>query len=647
VLTDGVTSEIGAQPNNCTYLGTAWGIDDVGLFVRVNETNRTLQKSPDGISPFVTIKINGTAIDAGTSLERSLVDCGRHLVSDGLGGIVEKRVLLYFARFIPPNLGTDHVYVSVTENDADAGNNGTWTDLFGKTLPAIGHCHGGVYIKGKGLYVMTGDADKASSILFCAEADIGSLVDNPDTWYSRWALGANDRASWSGTVKTDYILAGNAQDWRTVDFVTANNRYAYFMPDAQPINLINHNGSQRIYKVDLYDTNDSAAGTITLLKGDGILNYGWYGGVSKSGLIYLTTAPYSGATTWLEGCNDTLEVYCIDSNTDEVKVVKRIPAAPNPPFASLANFCILSRLIEFGGSMMANLDRYFISPQDSSGDRWNYSLLCGKVLEQNEPDTNSIPPNIITATTLADTLYPSTIYSSTRNRMVFNSGRSVIAPGNTIKGGTSGATAKLTMTPVTIMTNPGWGGTTTGDFQLTDINGVFKEGEDILVGVNQTPSAKIVGFTTWEIVDSTKVPAGWNGEAVRYASVAKSLPLATGLLLKLSNAQTADLEGEFVTFSCKVWIHPDTDTGTNKTTSLRPYFYFQVRPFEWTAGRAYRSALKKGEWITVYGSTFVKRGATIQNYFFYPDGSVNSGNTVLIYIADFQLVKGTIPNNQE
>ena len=83
------------------------------------------------------------------------------------------------------------------------------------------------------------------------------------------------------------------------------------MPDAQPINLINHNGSQRIYKVDLYDTNDSAAGTITLLKGDGILNYGWYGGVSKSGLIYLTTAPYSGATTWLEGCNDTLEVYCI------------------------------------------------------------------------------------------------------------------------------------------------------------------------------------------------------------------------------------------------------------------------------------------------------------------------------------------------
>jgi hypothetical protein len=641
ILTDGVTSEIGAQPNNCAYLNNAWGIDDIGLFVCVNTTGQTLQKSPDGKLPFVTITVNGQPMQAKYSLERSLVDCGRHFVSDGQGGRVEKRILLYFARTTDAEMGNDRVYVSATENDAAAGDDGTWTDLYGKTTPGIDHHHGGVYIKGKGLYVMTGDSYQQSSILFCSEADIGSLVDDPLTWYNRWALGKNDRNSWTGTVKTDYILAGYGEDWRTVDIVTANKRYAYFMCDAEPQALINQTGSQRIYKIDLYDTNDCAAGKIHLLKGDGILNFGWYGGVSQSGLIFFTTSPYSGTTNWMQGCNGIMEIYCIDSNTEEVKLVKRISALPPVVFANNAAVNTMTRLMEFNGSMIANFTAGMISPLDYTGDRWNsYALICGKVLRRGVTDTNSFTPtNIITATTLANTFYPSTTSSLSRNRIAFNSGSSVIAPGDDIRGGTSGATATLLITtPVTITNDPSWSGATTGNFQITNIHGVFREGEDILVGPAQIPSAKITGFCTWEIVDSTQVPAGWNGEAVRYAGVAKSLPSNAALLLKLSGGQAASIRNGFVTYSCRVWIDPNTYVGTNSSRALWPSFYFQIRSCEWSNARAWKGALKTGEWITLYCSTYVGNGLT--NFFFYPNITTNSGNTIRMYIADFQLVNG-------
>jgi hypothetical protein len=647
ILTDGISADTGAMPANCYMFLNAWGIDDCGVFVTAQASGGTksLQKSANGKTAFTTcagVTVNG-------SLGRSLVDCGRHTMDTGDGaGNVERRVLLFFDYPTGAALNTARVYYSAKPADADAGNNGTWTDLFSNTCPAIDHFHGAVYIKGKGLYAMTGDGGTEPSILFCAEADIPSLITSPATWYTRWALGAGARSGWSGEQKTAYILTGGIQDSRTVDFITADGKYAYYICDALPPNLTSPNGSNRIYKVDLFDTTASAAGTMSVVKNTGILNEGWYGGISKSGLVYITTASFSGAAGWITGCDGIMEIYCIDPETGSIDCVKRIPAASNPLWTDQEWLGIGSPLMEFGGSMTAQIGGAFVSRNQDTGALWiDKSLVCGYVKKQKQQQTN-----IITSTDLASTLIVNgwSIY----NRIAYQTGSVAVVENDILEGQTSGVQCKITGV-VAAPTGGSWvGGDATGAFNVlhTDgtqyLTGDFVEGEVLakVSGETRTPVAVVKGFQLRKYVTGADIPAGISAsKALRVRCVAKGDVGSTGALLNLSAAQDSQLKGKFTTISFKLWISPTT--ATTGATRLAPLILFQARPYEWSLRRkTSQGEMSKGQWITISGTTFTDDAPAAQAYYIYPNYGTNSQNDIEVYLAEVEVHATSIANRE-
>ena len=484
----------------------------------------------------------------------------------------------------------------------------------------------------------------------CAiDSDIGELVKAPATWFDRWCLGDGDRDEWAADHKSAWILGGNSQTWRTVDLVTADNKSAYWIPDSAANGLPNATTSNRVYKLNLEDTGTDKPGTVSVLKDDGIFNFGWYGGASTSGLVYLTTQSTMNEeeTGWWEGNNGIPEIYCIDPETDEIASVKKFPSNGIAPWTAFAWVGIKSGLMEFGGSMTALNGLVGHTVLDSSGDEWNIpSVVVGRCEKQKAPTAN-----VITATTLATTLHAANVYGETRNRISFTGGKSIIAVNDVIRGKTSLATGTV-REAVNITANAGWGGTTTGNFQIYPVTGMFLEGEDIQVVTAGSPptytdAAVVNGFFIWQFLpaDSVTAETGYAGEVVRYTGIAKAVPAATGLRLNLSAAQQKSLRGQFVTFSVKMWIDPSTEVGTTDGTTLKPYFFMQTRPNQFTMFRKYYGSLKTGQWIDLSCTTYVGKYATVIDFLFYPHSSLNSGNNQLLYIRDFQLVKSAMPNS--
>jgi len=174
--------------------------------------------SPDGFSDFQQIfseNIVNANVDT-VSLPRSLVDLG--------GG---NMIFLNYCRL--PTM----YYTS------DAGQN--WSQVMRMpywTRPdavdrVINHFHGAVYdSQYQTLYVMTGDTDLTSSILFTDDLyGPEGLINAPDLWKTRWGLDDTERS----TLDLNYALNinGNAggQEMRTTD-ITIGGDYIYWGQDS-------------------------------------------------------------------------------------------------------------------------------------------------------------------------------------------------------------------------------------------------------------------------------------------------------------------------------------------------------------------------------------------------------------------------------
>lgn len=161
--------------------------------------------SPDGFQDFSAVA--GTLPHGDSCMTRGIVPCG----SD--------RVLMF--QYLTGG-GEVRVYGS-TDDGA------TWAELFETTGEPIVHFHGGYWDADTStLYVLTGDAAKASTILLCDDVDDLLLGDGNWTtdWKSVWGLEDSDRT----TLDPDYVLNDNLdgtavgsvptdQQFRAVDFV--------------------------------------------------------------------------------------------------------------------------------------------------------------------------------------------------------------------------------------------------------------------------------------------------------------------------------------------------------------------------------------------------------------------------------------------
>jgi hypothetical protein len=408
------------------------GIDDVGLFaLNTVSSVQTLQKSTDGVTAFADVLLPADGLRGTYLSSRQLIDCGRHTISG-----TEKRVLLFCEYVTGTNDFKGRIWISAEETNANAGNNATWSLLFGAVeCGAVRHFHGGTYIKNKGLYLFTGDDTTAASILFCAEADMGTFLTTPAGYYAadHWALeNAAARSGWAADKKSAYVLWGYSQQARTVEFLTADGRFAYFIPDREPI-IGETFTSQNIIKVDLYDTTDSAAGKVSILT-SGLANVGWFGGVSKSGMIYLSTYTKYATTDWMTGHNGLTEVYALDPETERVQKVKTLT-----PGTIAANrwYGLYDVLYEFGGAMFTRLYGYHaIDATDYWSDR---DVLCGRVDKQKEPETNVLTNGSFTS---AYTSANGWTVDTASNVLCVTGGKTAgIAVADTVTGATSGATA--------------------------------------------------------------------------------------------------------------------------------------------------------------------------------------------------------------
>jgi hypothetical protein len=384
---DGQFTKTGGKLPAGLTLNHMWGIVNCGIFCQATLANANqILKSNTGFDDFRVV-LEPKPINR-SCLARSLVDCGRHVLNapnDSYGN-VDRRVLIYLEYTDNKDgLTPPRIWYSAEPNGASAGDTGTWHDLFGADSPAIRHFHGGIYVQGKGLYVFTGDAgNKQASILFCSKDDFNDLIENSTTWYhTYWQLGAGDRAGWSGPISTDHILTGNTLASRTVELVTADSKVGYYIPDNDPLASGNS-----IIRVNFYDTSRYACGSSSYLKHNGIQNFGWYGGASKTGLVYLSTIGYWGTTDFVQNNNRYCEIWCIDSKTEEFGIVKRIPRQDYDPVRGLypadnVGAGLARGLLDYGGSMFGRLGLTVFSYETGDTDYFEH-VFCGSVLRQEE-----------------------------------------------------------------------------------------------------------------------------------------------------------------------------------------------------------------------------------------------------------------------
>jgi hypothetical protein len=567
---------------------------------------------------------------------RSMVDCDRHILSSPYDsyGKVSRRVLLYFE---DTNSANGAIWYSAEPDDARAGDAGTWHNLFGAHCAAIGHFHGGVYVQGKGLYVFTGDTGSSAShseqasILFCSKDDIHDLIETPALWYhTKWQLGAGDRAAWSGMISTNYILIGNTQDARTVDLVTADSKAGYYIPQRDA----GANGNC-IIKVNFFDSSSYACGSISYLKANGIQNTGWYGGSSKSGLVYLSTMSCWLTDGFQQNNNAYCEIWCIDPETDKYNIVKQILRQDYDPNRGIepndnTGVGLAFGLPEYGGLLFGRLEVAALSSEITDANHL-MPAFAGRVIKQKQPSVNMLAANgsfqngfngwIVNGTTT---------YS---NCLAFTSGTTRFLSGDIIAGA-GGATAVASESAT--LTSGSWNGSGVGFVRVTNVSGIFASGEAL---TSAHGAATLSGFNTCEVIDDPTGQIG--GKVLRIVQKSTGLPGIPTIYPVLTAAQKQSLEGGYVTFSCKLYI----DSSTDNATTVDPQLVAIPNPGSSYWKRAKLRAFYENKWLTLEASTVACVGATSHLYRFFPDYSNLDNNYLLYCVTDFQLVNGAIRND--
>lgn len=611
-----------AEASGSSVLQT-WCVPNVGMFVATKATAADvfIQKitNPDDRAAV------GTRVftEAGNNdiLGRSFVDCGWHTLAAG-----DRHVLLYF-QYGPTDLSK--VWVSKEASDATAGASGTWTELFAAPATGIDHFHGGVYIKGKGLYVFTGDGvtdSFKSSICFAAEgADFIDLIDTPATWYAadHWSLA--DRSSWAA-LDSDFVVGAGDQVWRTVDLVTSDGRNAYYIQDSQA-------GSISLNKLDLYDTTDSAGGTLSVLKSN-IQNVGWYGGTSKSGMVYLSTITYAD-NEFSDGNSD---IWAIDPEDDSFALVKQT-SPDQDPFTGW--FGLQSPLFEYGGAMFGRWLQDKFNDVKAGEAVYPDSQLCGYVRKQKKSATN-----ILAGIGSFESGDQTGWYTGTNNNVIaYDAGEVEILANDTVTGSISGATADVLS--VDALTSGSWAGdNAVGLLRLKPdtVSGVFEENE--LLKVDAVENATINGIATLEVLPDPTGQLG--GNVLRIVSLNRT-PTPTGNFgprPDLTSAQKAAIEGDYITYSCKLWVIEGARASDD---------FVNFKLYNWadnTLGSKTKSFRRdpsaetwnNAQWVDIHLTSIVPRGSSVHQYRFMPDDASDSGDYLLAFVTDFQIVKGSLPN---
>lgn len=298
VAFDGVTYQTGGlvRPENTprrTYFM------ETGIFVFSHRDDQGfLEKSPDGIQDF-EVKLSGTA--SMFSLPRSLVWCGptnEHA----------EDVMFYFEYAASPRVFTS----------TDGGE--SWSALFQCAEGAIRHFHGAVFAPSVGgnegrLYIMTGDSNRQSSVLFCD--DIDDLIANPEVWRTRWGLDVVDRHD----IDPDYTINDNldktnsptSQVFRVVDMLMAGDGYGYWSLDSQLEN------GQSVHRVNHTTKVVERVGTGTAM------GSGWLWLETASGMkLFLTAAEVPGGTNHPSpGHDEFIHLYRVTADGRDFVEVRR------------------------------------------------------------------------------------------------------------------------------------------------------------------------------------------------------------------------------------------------------------------------------------------------------------------------------------
>ncbi|MGA2915477.1 MAG: hypothetical protein ABSE89_05575 [Sedimentisphaerales bacterium] len=643
---NGSTYRFGASIDNGHGLGGEffWSVKDVGLFTTTrNLSYRNMLKSPDGIRDFTVVNTAMQSV-SNEALGRCFIDCGRQVI-DG----TEKRLLIYVEYAIETSA---RFWYSAEACDADAGN--TWTDLFGATCPAIRHFHGGIYVPNKGLYIFTGDLPPATqeSILFCSEADIGKpafnhgLITDPATWQARWGLTAGSRDLWAPNYHSAYVVGANDNKYRTVDMVTSDSKFGYWIPDSSP-----GVAGNSIWKLDMYDTTDSAGGTVTALKAGGVPGYGWYGCAGKNGIIYLSTLGYENtAGTGMEVGNDPCcLIYAIDSYTGDYALVKSIPRGDYLPQINRypkagVGFDFAKPLFEYGGEIWGEL-RFTNSPNSLTGVSYTHAVsVCGHVDRQQQTQENIITNGNFTLGSNG-----LTGWSICGHQLTFQNGESPIFIGDTVTGATSGATALVSF--VTITSGCWAFGNAVGYIDLASSSGDFDFAGNEELNVGATVCATLKGGVTWEVIDD---PTGGGGKVLKCRFKCTDIttgyypPLIQWPSSSLTTAQKNQLYNNMETLSCWFYIKGDESDADLET---RLFLYpkggagMVTNLTQASTQAGVPASTQKDVWHFMYVSDFVPYGATSFYHFIYPHYSKTDGKRGTIYFKDIQLVPGALPNH--
>lgn len=648
-ISDGKSARLGGTIATLNdVFDNMWGIPGVGIFATLQTSGNVIKmyKSSTGFDDFVDVTPAGGLQSNGVDpLGHSLVDLGVHDISG-----TDKRILLYLEYTAGTGPEDPRIWISAEAVDAEAGNALTWTVLLTASEDAIAHFHGAVYVKGKGLYIMTGDTDIESSILFAAEADIPTLISATSTWITRWGLGADATADgrsgvgsqlWTADKKTAYILGAVGQRWRSVEFVTCDARNAYYIPDAAPTASLN-----TLYKIDLFDTTDSDAGTVTALKENEINNVGWFGGCSKSGIVYLTTAPYWGTTDWDVGSNGFFEIWAIDPEDDTVTMVKQIARTDYDPSRGIqpSNGSwggIQVPLVEYGGAMFGILTEDSFNDPDMGTPYLPQATICGRVDKQKKEVTN-----VLTNGSFESGDLTGWTFAFVGNILVTNdgSGSGDVPNVGDVVSGAGGATALVSSIGPTV--SGSWaGGDWAGEIRLTDsVSGIFVPGETVTITGVGSSTITANGITTMEVIPDPTGQIG--GNVCRVVQKTTGISPLVSISATLPASVQTFLEGDYVNFSCKAFFKSDGDIATSDGIDFR----IGASPTPGSQVLARRDLVTPPVWDTWHDlniGTVSGNETTSPTYSFQPDGGqTNSGNYVLMYLTGFELIKGALANDE-
>jgi len=644
ILADGQTAWYGGylNPGTASYSRMMWGVTDVGVFACIDkgaEASCSIWKCQYGREDFAKV-IQLTAGADSMQLGYSFVDCGWHDVSG-----TDKRILMLFEYV--DTAGTARVWLSDETGDDTAGDNGTWTDLFGADAATITHFHGAKYIKGKGLYVMTGDSPTdgtQNSILYCADSDIDDLVTNPATWdnATHWGLATGTRTGWSTPYSSAYVVEARSNRTRTAEMVYSEHSF-YFIPDqAAGLSAVKNS----IIKLNTLDTTASAGGTLSVVASEVIPNTGWYGGVSKSGMVYLSDLPYSYTDgrdpPWYPNHDGICHIYALDPSDDSWAVVKSIPrqdyniARGIDP--TLSNAGISQPMVEYGGAMFGVMADYAFNLDDLGDSHTPSPTICGRVDRQAKAKTNLHPNGDFTQGSGdnpgLDDWYTGTI----TNNIEFTAGTDEFGVGETVTGGTSTASAEIVS--VTVEAGAWATNDAVGFVHVKNVSGIFQVTEALTSASGSATGNS--AFMTMEVIDDPTGQLGGKVCRVVQASGAANTYLAATRIYSWPADLSAKIEGVFCNYSCRIYI--DSSTTATTTTSLLPRLDANMRPGEADLYRKLRRELVEDTWHRIHLPFVAGEGATINQLIFTPDYSYTDGDYMVYYLADFELVQGASPN---